>query len=125
MNYIEQLKLKLGNLYFISIDCNQEDTKEIHIVRQKDILNIFFYRGSVSNRKKKDYLLKLFFEIKESSSLIFNYDKSSSEIKTEVDIINVIDEISTNIVLLNVRGKFLGTGSLINTQLEKRISIKM
>ena len=57
----------------------------------------------------KEYFVKLIFENKEEA-MTLNLQKSSPEIKTEKDVLDVLDSVQNSILMMNTKPEFFSTG---------------
>lgn len=103
----------LGNLFFNKTDNNFVNTKTIGIFRNEKSLELLYYGFSMMMPEKKEYFVKLIFD-KDEKDLILNIKKSSTQIKTKKDILDVLNNIQNSLIMMNVRPEFFMTGTLKN-----------
>lgn len=109
----------LGNLFFNKTDDDFVNTKTIGASRTEKSLEVFYCIAPMMEPEKKEYFVKLIFD-KDEQGLTLNAKKSSPEIQTEKDMLDVLNNIQNSLAMMSVKPEFFMTGT-VKSKLKNQI----
>ena len=110
----------IGNLIYTYVAEDFSFTTEVLVSRKDNLLEILYSTSPVMEPDNKTFLTKLYLD-KDEKNITINKDKTSPQIKTEEDMINLLNDIQGAILKMNNKGQFFPTGVVNN--LTNKLSI--